>query len=84
MVVNVPTTTAVGGVSSFRHVTPTSDDSASSTVTADAINNTGATGTSAGTIAGGVIGGLLGLAAVGFIIAFILVSLFFSPIFCII
>lgn len=66
------TTTPVGGISSFRDITPTSDDSAGSTITADAVDNTGATGTSAGSIAGGVIGGLLGLAVLAFIVAFIL------------
>jgi hypothetical protein len=74
LVVNIPTNTA--GLSSYYTVTPTSDDSAGSTVTADSVNNTGATGTNAGSIAGGVIGALLGLAVVGFLVAFVLVSFY--------
>jgi hypothetical protein len=75
-IVSRPTTTGNGVLSSFSNVTPTGVSNPGSTVTAGAAdNNVGAT-SSAGPIAGGVIGALIGLAAIGFLVSFVLVSLF--------
>ena len=71
------TTTPIGGLSSFRDATPTSDDSVGATISTGAVNM-GATGINAGSIAGAVLGGLLGVAVVGFVVAFVFVSFFSS------
>ena len=72
---NIATTTGrVGQISSFRDVPTMSVDGTGATVTAGPLVETG--GISTGGIVGSVAGGLAALAILGFIVAWLLVSLF--------